>query len=244
MTRYEYQRVIFNSVIPYPERLLYAYLRSCVDYTTGVVGSAGRKRVSYQAIAEALEFVPVRGSKTLPERYGRNRIYKLLAALERRGLVVPLSKERSSAGRRKTLLLFMPLVVGGSVRPQEEGDKEGDKEGVVVDSGIVQYSQVVTPLFGRKNAHEGDEEGDEEGDTSVNTLSLYNYKYYEPDNADWGWMRYQFGSGNGRLPVDVALETEKFNLRRRSSAGYDLGQQREDWRTWMIRAVQYQRGRQ
>lgn len=251
MNRLEYQHVMFNSEIPYAERLLYAYLRSCADFKTGIVGERQHKRISYQAIREALEHRPERGSQAVGESYDKNRIFKLLRSLERRGLVVSLQKEKASRGRRSTPKKYLPLCVGAAIRPQEEGDKEGDnfgddegdKKRPVEKRRKSSVLRLVTPAQdGSQSADEGDnqgdDEGDNEGDTSViyNSLSLTKYTYYAPDENDYAWMRYQFGAEHG---FDDALETEKFNLRNSTNARYDITHQREDWRHWMIRAYEY-----
>jgi hypothetical protein len=251
MNRLEYRDVMFNSEIPYAERLLYAYLRSCADYETGIVGERRHKRISYQAIREALEYRPERGSQAQGEVYDRNRIFKLLKSLERRGLVVSLAKDVAARGKRSTPKKYLPLCVGAAIRPQEEGDKEGDKQGddegdkkrpvgKCRKSSVLRLVTLASGTAGKaeEGDNEGDEEGDNEGDTSViyNSLSLTKYIYYAPDEKDHAWLRYQFGADH---KLDDALETEKFNLRNSTNAGYDTTHQREDWRHWMIRAYEY-----
>jgi hypothetical protein len=251
MNRLEYQHVMFNSEIPFAERLLYAYLRSCADYKTGIVGERQHKRISYQAIREALEYRPERGSHGTGEAFDRNRIFKLLRSLERRGVVVSLAPNAAASGRRGTPRKFLPLCVGAAIRPQEEGDKEGDN--FADDEGDTSkpvrkrkkslHLKVVSiggghPLSPDEGDNEGDSFGDDEGDTSViyNSLSLTKYTYYAPDENDYAWLRYQFGADHS---LDDALETEKFNLRNARHADYDHMHQREDWRGWMIRAYEY-----
>ncbi len=235
MNRREYQEVMFNSELPYPQRLLYAYLRSCVDYKTGIAGDADKKRISYQGIREALEYRRSFGSRTDEESFSRQRVYKMLGALEDRGLIVSMESEDSPCGRRPTIRKFLPLAVTGSIRPQEVVYKLGD----VVGDGQSQSGQGF-------RAGEGYEVGYEVGDTSVISLSHNNkYIYYEPDDSDLAWVRYNAG-GNvmkhvDQRGIDLKIETEKFNLRHSRDPGYDMKGQRQDWRLWIIRALEYKR---
>ena len=220
---------MFNSEVPYPERLLYAYLRSNIDYKTGIVGDADKKRISYQSIREALEFVPPQGSKTKEQRFDRDRIYKLLQSLRRRGLIEDLPKEPPTPGRRKTIRFRLPLS-HGLVRPVEEGEMRATKEG----DGKTTQLQLVS-------SREGDNSSTYEGDTSVSN-SLSHYKYYQPDEMDAAWLGAALGpSVRQGVVVDLELETEKFNIVNRKNPSYDMSGQREDWRLWICRAVEYRR---
>ena len=235
MNQREYREVMFNSEVPYPQRILYAYLRSCVDYRTGVVGDADNKRISYQAIREALEFTRAPGSKSRPEVFSRQRIFKLLGVLEQRGFVVSLESEIASSGRRPTIRKYLPLAVGGSIRAQEEVYSRFTKEGYTKTHAGRDF-----------HANGGYKATGEEGDTSVsfNSLSHSNkYIYYDPDEADESWLRYLLGQdAHDRIMaqrIDMRIEPETFNLRYCRDPDYNMAYQREDWRLWMIRALQH-----
>lgn len=237
MNRREYQEVMFNSELPYPQRLLYAYLRSCVDYKTGIAGDADNKRISYQGIREALEFRRPPGSRTRPESYSNDRIFKLLIALERGGFIVSMESEVAAWNRRPTIRKYLPLAVTGQIRPNEEGDRRATQEG---DSNSL--------LNHADTEQEGYTRFAEEGDTSVISFSLSHnskYIYYEPDDSDRAWVRYTVGpradEQMARRGIDLQIETETFNLRHSRDPNYDMGAQRQDWRVWIIRALQHKR---
>ena len=235
MNRLEYESIMWNSEVPHAQRVLYSYLRGNADYRTGIVGDSDKKRISYQGIREALEYSRSVGSRTVPEKYSKQRIFKQISALEKRGVVVALEGETAMPGRRQTIRKFLPLAVGGSVRPQEVVYHLGDHVGYPQsDAG-----QGIAGI-------EGNEVGDEVVYTSVCTLSLNNkYIYFEPDDSDFAWLRYQFGADvldrMVERRINLEIETEMFNLRNRSKPEYDMRAQREDWRGWILRALQYRK---
>lgn len=226
---------MWNPELPHTQRVLYSYLRGNADFRTGIVGDGDKKRISYQGIREALEFTRSTGSRTDPQEFSRQRIYKHIVALERRGFVVPLESDPARPGRRPTLRKYLPLAVGGVVRPQEVVYKVGDKV-------VYHPAQCRRGFQGGK----GDEVVYEVGDTSVLTLSHNNkYIYFEPDDSDFGWLRFQFGSDvldkMSERRIDLGVETEMFNLRNRTNPEYDMRTQREDWRGWIVRALQFKK---
>lgn len=240
MNQREWDEIVFNSEVPYPQRLLYCYLRRNADYRTGVVGDKGKKRISYQGIREALEYSRSKGSRTVPETYSRQRIQKHMDALERRGVVVPLESESAAPGRRPTMRKYLPLAVGGVVRPQEVVAH-------VVADVVASETTENTELLRSPDefaSQVGAEVGTEVVATSVLTLSLNNkYIYFEPDDSDLAWLRFQFGADvldrMGAHKIKLDIETELFNLRNRTRLEYDMRSQREDWRGWIVRALQF-----
>jgi hypothetical protein len=71
--------------VPHAAQLVYLReLRPRMDYATGVVGG-GRRRISWQGIAEAIEVNPHQGVRA--ERYNKNQCKRLIGWLSRIGLV-------------------------------------------------------------------------------------------------------------------------------------------------------------
>lgn len=102
--------LLFSSEVSHGARSLYLFLRSRMDYATGLVGE--KTVLSYQAISEHLEYVPPRGSKLSRLQPGRDWIRARFDELERAG---GLSRVTSQRGRK--MVVRLPLA---SIRPQEE----------------------------------------------------------------------------------------------------------------------------
>lgn len=85
MNRKEYQALFADSHISDRERSLYLYLRWHMDYDTAIVGV--KRRISYQAIREHLEFNPERGSREKPYSPTNDQIKRLLRKLEKYGWI-------------------------------------------------------------------------------------------------------------------------------------------------------------
>lgn len=238
MNQLEYSEIVFNSAIPYAERLLYMYLRSNCDFKTGVVGDADKKRISYQSIREALEYLPESGSHNSQEVYSRQRIYKLLKSLERRRFIVSLPPA-GGPGPKGSIRKLLPLSIA-QVRPQEEVYRRETKEGDNKKPRL----QLVT-------ASRGDNSIAEEGDTSVrSTLSLKTlsqYSSYAPDDSDYHWLDHFYGKNlETRYRIDLMIETETFNLRTQQNPDaltWSIERQQAEWRIWITRAVDYAKRR-
>lgn len=243
----EYAEIVFNSSLSPLAKLLYAYLRSCMDWDTCIVGDADKKMISYQSIREHLEYIPRWGSTARPVDLSRDQVKRLLAALVDAGAVVRLKGQRYGVELR----FFLPLASAGQVRTQEERHRSAIVGAPVCISGE-ERSESLTEQGFQQDATPPEEARSaigapyHERHTSLLLLSPSNqYIQYDPDEDDWRWMRYTFGADSQfENLVDIGLETEKFNLKYCNRAGYDMSRQSADWRVWMIRAVEYSRGRQ
>jgi hypothetical protein len=98
--------------------LIYFYLRRFMDYATGVTGV--RRRVSYQAISEAIEIEPREGVKAL--KFHKSTIRRAIFQLEKSGLLVAKSLERQ-------LIFLLPLAsthnsvkIKADTKPTQEAD--------------------------------------------------------------------------------------------------------------------------
>ena len=81
------------SSLSHEARLVYLLcIRPRMDYETGIAGQ-GRGRISYQGIAEVLEYAPPKGSTKPPKQYAKEAIRAVLSELERSGLVKWLKTE-------------------------------------------------------------------------------------------------------------------------------------------------------
>lgn len=244
MNQREYREILFNSSLAPLQKLLYAYLRSCMDWETCVVGDAGKKLISYQSIREHLEYHPPRGSQASQVDLSRDQVKRLLAGLVADKYIVRLKGLRYGVELR----FFLPLASTGQVRPEEDRHMSAIAGAPQCISGaqmpVDRAAQGVDEIGGYRNQAMSDPSPPyHERHTSLVLLSPSNkYIYYDPDDDDMSWMRYLFGGDLDRHKVDVACETEKFNLRCEKQTGYDMTHQRADWRVWMIRAMEYSRG--
>lgn len=74
------------SALSHAAKLAYILgIRPHMDYVTGIVGH--KRKVSYQSLAELLEFAPVKGSQRKEQRYNRESLRAVLRELERVGLI-------------------------------------------------------------------------------------------------------------------------------------------------------------
>ncbi len=239
MNQLECEQVMYNTAVPYPERLLYFYLRRNIDFETGIVGDPGKKRISYQSIREALEYSPEAGSHGVQEKFDKDRIYKLLRSLERRRIVLSLPPAPGPKMRRGSIRRLLPLAIG-QIRSQEEGERRATYEG---DNN--------SPKLQLVSVREGELPTPQEGDTSVrSTLShttLRQYSSYAPDDDDLKWFCFVYGDDAERLyQIDIFSETEKFNLRCQNSPealDWSYSKHQNEWRIWICRAVDYARRR-
>ena len=92
MNRKEYQVLFADSHISDRERSLYLYLRWHMDYDTAIVGI--KRKISYQAIREHLEFNPERGSRETPYSPTNDQIKRLLRKLEKYGWIERLHTKK------------------------------------------------------------------------------------------------------------------------------------------------------
>jgi hypothetical protein len=240
----EYREILFNSSVSPLQKLLYAYLRSCMDWQSCIVGDADKKMISYQSIREHLEYLPPAKSHAAAIDLSRDQVKRLLAGLVQGGYIVRLKGKRYGVELR----FFLPLASKGVVRPQDERHMSAiDERHTDFVGGTSAKSQAGRGFRSSDDrgahTHERHTKIADERHTSLVLLSLsHKYSYYDPDDDDMRWIRYQFGDDLERRQVDIAFETEKFNLRYQKQTGYDMTHQQADWRTWMIRALEYQRG--
>lgn len=74
------------SALSHAAKLAYILgIRPHMDYATGIVGH--KRKVSYQSLAELLEFSPVRGSQRKEQRFTREALRAIFRELERVGLI-------------------------------------------------------------------------------------------------------------------------------------------------------------
>lgn len=74
------------SALSHAAKLAYILgIRPHMDYATGIVGH--KRKVSYQSLAELLEFSPVRGSQRKEQRFNREALRAIFRELERVGLI-------------------------------------------------------------------------------------------------------------------------------------------------------------
>lgn len=116
MNRSEYKALFADQSIKCIERSLYLYLRHHMDYDSGVVGKT--RKISYQGIAENLEFIPDIGSTEPSFKPSRDQIKRLLNKIIRRGWVEPLHNKNNTGPVR--MIFRLVLASADSVRPHEE----------------------------------------------------------------------------------------------------------------------------
>ncbi|EKE79456.1 hypothetical protein [Idiomarina xiamenensis] len=114
MNQKEYAALFEDSHISDRERTLYLYLRMHMDYGTGIVGL--KRKISYQAIREHLEYKPERGSKAQASSPTKDQIKRLLQKLERYGWIEPLHTKRIG----ESMIFRLVLASTGAIRPNEE----------------------------------------------------------------------------------------------------------------------------
>lgn len=120
MNHREYEALFDDTHISDRERSLYLYLRSRMDFKTGVVGI--RSKISYKAIQERLEYVPQRGSKEPAFYPSTDQIKRLLQKLVGYGWI-----ERQHTGLRESMVFLLPLANTDLNRPQEERQRSATR---------------------------------------------------------------------------------------------------------------------
>lgn len=230
MTPREYTEILFNSALSPLQKLLYCYLRSCMDWGSGIVGDVDKKMISYQSIREHLEYLPPPGSRADGIKLGKHQVKRLLASLVTAGYLERLPGQRYGLELR----FFLPLAKTGLIRSQEVRHMSATQE----------RHTSAQPQQGFREYERHTQNG-EERHTSINiTLSHNNYIQYTPDADDWAWIEYTLGRDvfEGDV-INVALETEKFNLRAAENPEFNMAHQRGRWRIFMIRAVEFYRAK-
>ena len=221
---------------------LYCYLRRNMDIGSCVVGNADKKLISYQAIREHLEYHPPPRSHERPVTVSRDQVKRMLSKLVDIGALKRLQGQRYGVELR----FFLPFAVSALDCPQEERHMSATVERHALSTDERHTQSLAVAGFQRYERHgsEGYERHSQSGyerHTSDSiTLSLNHTTDYTPDGDDWSWLRYMGIPADGCGRVHVGRETEKFNLRRPGSEFADLGEQRAEWRFWMIRAMEYQ----
>lgn len=224
MNRREYRDILFNSSLTPLEKLTYAYLRSCADWETHIVGDADKKLISYTSIHEHLEYISPPRSNNKSIDVSRDQIKRILSRLTDCGFIARLPGQRYGIELR----FFLPLASTGKVYSQEARHMRA----IGARHSQTQQRQGVQG----KARHT---ESTQARHTSVLLLSQSNYIYYRPDESDWKWLGFFAGKSARDREKERGLETEKFNLHGKKKSEYNLNFQREDWRTWMVRWVDY-----
>lgn len=242
----EYDRILLSERVSPLLGRLYCYLRRNMDIHSCIVGDADKKLISYQGIREHLEYFPPPGSHERPTKVSRDKLKRMLARLVELGALRRLPGQRYGIELR----FFLPLAVSDSVRSQEERHRSatperhtfGAEERHSSGRAVAGFQQYERHSLSTEERHT--KSGEERHTSDSITLSLINTPY-TPDDDDWRWLNYMGATTvDGLDRVDVKTETEKFNLRRGSSAPEDFQDLRSEWRFWMLRALEFQEAKQ